>query len=66
MAYDAQAPVNPDCVTALVLFMKSSKKSYLSQNHFSNENSTFNPTQRGLVPQRPGPAWTFIGGSSEI
>lgn len=62
MAYDAQELVSPDCVTALVLFMKSWKRSHLSQNYFRNENSTFNPPQRGLVPQRPGPAWTFIRG----
>lgn len=28
MAYDAQELVNPDCVTALVLFMKSWKRSH--------------------------------------
>lgn len=62
VAYDAQELFNPDCVTALALFMKSWKRSYLSQNYFRNENSMFNPPQRRLVPQRPGPTWTFFRG----
>lgn len=62
MAYAAQELVHPDWVTALVLFLKSWKRSYMEQNYIRKENSTFNFPQREAVPQRPGPS---SGGCSE-
>lgn len=61
-AYATQELAHPDWVTALVLFLKSWKRSHMEQNYIRNENSTFNSPPREAVPQRPGPARTFIRG----